>query len=185
MSEAIPGGKDSIDPENRLLWKFNRRRLDFEATRDTLLVVAGKLNRTIGGPSVREPLADSANRRTMYSYLDRLNVPSLFRTFDFPSPDATNPQRDTTTVAPQALFLMNHPFVMDCARALFRRSDVAGLKKPPAKVDRLHRLLYGRGATAEEQRLASKYLQEQGQTPAAWERYAHALLLVNELVMVD
>jgi len=163
---------------------MNRRRLDFEATRDALLVVAGKLNRTIGGPSVREPLANNAKRRTMYSHLDRLNVPSLFRTFDFPSPDATNPQRDTTTVAPQALFLMNHSFVMDCARALMRRPDVAGLKETPAKVDRLHRLLYARGATAEEQRLASEYLQTEPSL-ATWERYGHALLLVNELVMVD
>jgi hypothetical protein len=175
----------SIDPENRLLWKMNRRRLDFETTRDALLFVSGKLNRTIGGPSVRDPLSNSANRRTMYSHLDRLNVPSLFRTFDFPSPDATNPQRDTTTVAPQALFLMNHPFVLDCARALVRRSDVATLKETPAKVDRLHRILYARSATAEEQQLASEYLAVQGNSPAAWERYAHALLLVNELVMVD
>ncbi len=178
-------GVEAIDPENRLLWRMNRRRLDFEATRDTLLAVSGKLKPMIGGPSVRDPLTNAANRRTLYSHLDRLNVPGLFRTFDFPNPDATNPQRDTTTIAPQALFLMNHPFVMDCARALVRRPDVAGEKTPPAKIDRLHRLLYARAATPEEQRLAQEYLQAQGNAPAAWERYAHALLLVNELVMVD
>jgi hypothetical protein len=177
--------RGSIDPENRLLWKMNRRRLDFEATRDLLLAVSGKLTPMIGGPSMRDPLANAANRRTMYSHLDRLNVPGLFRTFDFPSPDATNPQRDTTTIAPQALFLMNHPFVMDGARALVRRPDVAGEKETAGKVMRLHCLLFARPATAEEQRLAQEYLQAQGNTPAAWERYAHALLLVNELVTVD
>jgi hypothetical protein len=182
---AKPQAALSIDPENRLLWKMNRRRLDFEATRDTLLAVSGKLNGTIGGPSIRDPLATGANRRTMYSHLDRLNVPGLFRTFDFPSPDATNPQRDTTTIAPQALFLMNHPFVMECARALMRRPDVAAAKDMPAKIDRLHRLLFGRSATPDEQRLAQDYLQAQTNAPAAWERYAHALLLMNELVMVD
>src|SRR5439155_24246231 len=69
------GSGDSADPENRRLGRMNRRRLDFEATRDALLAVSGKLNPTIGGPSVREPLANHANRRTMYSHLDRLNVP--------------------------------------------------------------------------------------------------------------
>src|SRR4051794_11738798 len=118
-SAARPEGVKS-DPENRLLWRMPRQRLDFETNRDALLLVGGKLNRTIGGPSVRDPLAAKANRRTLYSYLDRLNVPSLFRTFDFPSPDATSPQRDSTTIAPQALFLMNHPFVMECARDVLR-----------------------------------------------------------------
>jgi hypothetical protein len=164
---------------------MNRRRLDFEATRDVLLAVSGKLNRAIGGPSVREPLANSANRRTLYNFLDRLNVPGLFRTFDFPNPDATSPQRDITTVAPQALFLMNHPFVMDCARALLERPDIAGLQDVPAKIDRLHRLLYVRPASSEELRLGQAFVAAGGNTPAAWQRYAHALLLVNELVMID
>jgi hypothetical protein len=177
--------QESVDPENRLLWRMNRRRLDFEATRDTLLAVSGKLNCKVGGPSVRDAMSNAANRRTMYSHLDRLNVPGLFRTFDFPSPDATNPQRDTTTIAPQALFLMNHPFVMDCAKAVVRRPDVAGLKDELAKVDRLHRLLYARAAAADEQWLAGEYLQKEGNAPAAWERYVHALLLVNEMVTVD
>jgi hypothetical protein len=121
----------------------------------------------------------------MYSFLDRLNVPGLFRTFDYPSPDATSPQRDTTTIAPQALFLMNHPFVIDCARALARRPDVAALQDTPARIDRLHRILFARGPSAEEVHLAEGFLKEQGQSPAAWQRYVHALLLVNELVMVD
>ncbi len=122
-----------VDVENRLLWKFPRCRLDFEATRDALLAVTGRLERKIGGPSVREPLSLAANRRTLYSYVDRLNVPGLFRTFDFPSPDATSPQRENTTIAPQALFLMNHPFVMECARNVMKRADVAGKKTRAGK----------------------------------------------------
>jgi hypothetical protein len=174
-----------VDPDNRLLWRMNRRRLDFEATRDVLLAVSGKLSRSVGGLSVRDPFASNANRRTLYNFLDRLNVPGLFRTFDFPSPDATSPQRDTTTVAPQALFLMNHPFVMDCGRAAVERPDVAALKDAPAKIDRLHRLFYTRPATSEELRLGQAFVAAAGNTPAAWQRYAHALLLVNELVMID
>jgi len=175
----------TVDPDNRLLWRMNRRRLDFEATRDALLAVSGKLNHTVGGPSIRDPLAGSANRRTLYNFLDRLNVPGLFRTFDFPSPDATSPQRDTTTVAPQALFLMNHPFVMDCARALAERPDVVAIKRNSDKIDRLHRLLFGRPATPEERRLGETFVTASGNTLGAWQRYAHALLLLNELVIVD
>src|SRR5262249_36517138 len=136
----------SVDPDNRLLWKANRRRLDFEATRDALLAVAGRLDRSIGGPSGKDFTARQATRRTVYAYLDRLNVPGLFRTFDFPTPDATSPQRDVTTVAPQALFLMNNPFVLECARNALRRPEIAAVKALDARVDRLHRLCYGRPA---------------------------------------
>jgi mono/diheme cytochrome c family protein len=173
-----------VDPENRLLWKVNRQRLDFEATRDALLAVAGRLNRTVGGPSVRDITAPLATRRTLYGYLDRLNVPGLYRTFDFPSPDATSPQRDATTVAPQALFLMNNPFVIECARHLVRRPDVTGVSDVAGKVARLYRLVYGRPPSPEEMGLASEYLGT-APSPVAWERYGQALLLANEFAFID
>src|SRR5262249_18849339 len=111
------------DPDNRLLWKMNRHRLDFEGMRDALLAVSGRLDRTIGGPSVQDVLAASGRRRTMYGWLDRLKVPGLYRTFDFPSPDATSPQRDATTIPQQALFLLNNPFLVECARSLLSRLE--------------------------------------------------------------
>ncbi|MBI3409607.1 MAG: PSD1 domain-containing protein, partial [Planctomycetes bacterium] len=117
-----------LDPENRLFWKMNRRRLDFEATRDAIVFVTGKLDKTIGGPSVTNALTPAGNRRTLYTHLDRLNVPGLFRTFDFPSPDATAAQRDITTIAPQALFLMNHPFVQHCAKTTAARPELTNEK---------------------------------------------------------
>jgi Protein of unknown function (DUF1553) len=175
----------SVDPENLLLWKNNRRRLDFEATRDSILAVAGRLSRTVGGPSVPNSTGPGATRRTMYGFLDRLNVPELMRTFDFPSPDATSPQRDTTTVAPQALFLMNNPFIIECAHRLAQRTEVAANRDPMSRVDRLYRLLYGRGPTAEDVKLAREFLGETGASPALWERYAQALLLANEMVFID
>jgi hypothetical protein len=183
QSQDRPEGK-AIDPENLLLWKMSRRRLDFEAMRDTLLMVAGRLDRKVGGPPVRDLTAPAATRRTVYGYLDRLNLPGLYRTFDFPSPDATSPQRDTTTVAPQALFLMNNPFVIECARSLMRRPEIAAAKDAASKVERLYRLLYGRGPTTEEMALARENL---GESPAAfaWERYGQALLLTNEMMFVD
>jgi hypothetical protein len=163
---------------------MSRQRLDFEATRDALLAVAGKLDRKIGGPSVQNALAPSATRRTLYSFLDRLNVPGLFRTFDFPTPDATSPQRDNTTIAPQALFLMNHPLVMECARNVLRRSDIAAEQDMPKKVDRLYRLFFGRPPTPPEMQLAGAYLESVG-SPIAWQRYVHALMQTNEFVWMD
>jgi hypothetical protein len=171
------------DPENALLWRMTPRRLDFEGTRDALLAVSGRLDHAVGGPSVKDMTSPSAARRTLYGHLDRLNVPGLYRTFDFPSPDATSPQRDTTTVAPQALFLMNHPFSIECARRLVRRPDVALEKGMAGKVVRLYLLLYGRSPRAEELRLAAAFLGDGGDV--AWERYAQALLISNEFVFID
>jgi mono/diheme cytochrome c family protein len=173
------------DPENILLWKMNRRRLDFEATRDALLAVGGALDERIGGPPVRDITAPAANRRTVYGYLDRLNVPGLYRTFDFPSPDATSPHRDTTTVPPQALFLMNNPFAIEQARRVTRRPEIAGERDPARRVDRLFRLLYSRPPTAEEVQWLTAYLAASANSTVAWDRCAQALLLANEFVFID
>jgi hypothetical protein len=183
-SDDRPDGKH-VDPENLLLWRMNRRRLDFEATRDALLAVSGVLDRAVGGPPVRNITDPAARRRTVYGFLDRLNVPGLFRTFDFPSPDATSPQRDTTTVPQQALFLMNSPFAQESARRLLARPDVAGEKDAAKRVERLYRLLYGRPPAAEEADMARDFLESEHGAPAAWQRYAQALLLANEFVFVD
>jgi hypothetical protein len=119
----------------------------------------------------------------LYAHLDRLNVPGVYRTFDYPSPDATSPRRDQTTVPPQALFLMNHPFVAECAKALVRRPDVAGIADPVQKLDRVYAILYGRSPTDRDRSLAVEVLTED---PAGvWPRFAHALLMTNEFLFVD
>ncbi len=81
-----------VDPENRWLWRMNRRRLDFETTRDALLAVSGRLDPALGGPPVKDIASTTAVRRTVYGRIDRLNLPGLYRTFDFPNPDSTSPQ---------------------------------------------------------------------------------------------
>ena len=103
------------DPDNRLVWRMNRRRLDFEALRDSLLACSGQLDTAMGGRG--EDLA-AMRRRTVYGFIDRQNLPGIFHTFDFATPDASSPQRFVTTVPQQALFMMNSPFVIDRARAL-------------------------------------------------------------------
>ena len=182
------------DPENRLLWRMNRRRLDFEALRDSVLAVAGALDRTMGGRPVPVATPPGSNRRTVYGFIDRQNLPGLLRTFDFPSPETTSPQRFETTVPLQALFLMNSPFLLEQARRLAARPEVRAEAQAGPRIQALYRLAYGRAADPEEVGLALRLVQGAdvsatgGQPPAgltAWERLAQVLLLANEFAFFD
>lgn len=93
-----------VDPENKLLWKMNRRRLDWEALRDSLLAVSGKLDLTMGGPAMNQTTPPFSTRRAIYGFIDRQNLPSVLRAFDFAAPDASSPQRHLTTVPQQRCF---------------------------------------------------------------------------------
>ncbi|MCE9534392.1 MAG: PSD1 and planctomycete cytochrome C domain-containing protein [Planctomycetes bacterium] len=146
------------DPENRLLARQNRRRIDFENLRDSLLLVSGQLDPAVGGKSVdlfKEPFPQ---RRTLYGFIDRQNLPGTLRIFDFASPDQHSPQRFTTTVPQQALYLMNSPFVMEQARKLVTRPEVAAKSNPDDRIAILVRLIHGRAATREELSLARAFL---------------------------
>jgi hypothetical protein len=170
-----------LDPENSLCWKMNRRRLDYEATRDALLAVSGRLNEQLGGPS-RDILAPQETRRTVYAHIDRLSLPAVLRTFDVPSPDTSSPQRDSTTVAPQALFFLNSAFVQVCHQGTMQRPEIRDEIDAAKRIDRLYRLLFARPPAKEELDLARQFLEESN---GAWERYVQALLITNEFVFVD
>jgi hypothetical protein len=181
-----------VDPENRLLSHMNRRRLDFEAMRDALLMVSGQLNLKEGGPPVEMFGATTSTRRTVYGFIDRQNLPGMLRTFDFANPDSSNPQRYQTTVPQQALFLMNNPFVIDQARHVLRRPELSDSLAPEARIRALYRVVFGRPPDAEELGLGQRFLQSAGESPAPaamaltpWERYVQVLLLANEFVFVD
>jgi hypothetical protein len=173
-----------IDPGSLRLWRMERRRLDFEALRDALLAAAGRLDPALGGPPLHDILSPAARRRTLYGYLDRLQVPGLYRTFDFPSPDSTSPQRDATTIPQQALFLLNHPLVLSCARHLARRPEVALERDFARKVTAVYRLVYGRAPAAVEVQLAREFLGGVAESPG-WPRYVQGLLMANEFTFVD
>ncbi|MCH2401873.1 MAG: DUF1553 domain-containing protein, partial [Pirellulales bacterium] len=115
------------DPDNRLLWRMNLRRLSWEQFRDSMLVAAEELDLQMGGKPVKLFQAPYPQRRTLYGLVDRQFLPSLLRTFDFASPDLHTPKRTETTVPQQALFFMNDPMVVDRARAIARsiRLEVA------------------------------------------------------------
>ena len=168
------------DPDNRLVWKCSRQRLDFEAMRDSFLAVSGQLDLAMGGRSV--PLSDNptskqrqqaetivntvgdptqetfAKRRSVYLYIDRQNLPGTFRNFDFASPDTHSPQRYSTTVPQQALFLMNSPFITEQVGALVKRPEIDGEREMDGRIRKLYRLLYGREAAAEELEVGRKFL---------------------------
>ncbi|HWF19423.1 MAG TPA: DUF1553 domain-containing protein, partial [Verrucomicrobiae bacterium] len=144
------------DPGNQLLWRMNRQRLDFEAMRDTLLMVSGKLDLTAGGHSV--DIIDAAStRRTVYGFIDRQNLPDLLRAFDFASPDTSSARRYYTTVPQQALFLMNSPFVIEQAKGLVNRPDFKAARTEDEQVRLLYQLAFQRKPTAEEISLARQF----------------------------
>jgi cytochrome c553 len=193
-ADGDPRG-EGMDPENRLLGRMNRRRLDFEALRDSLLTAAGRLDPRVGGRSVDLVQAPYTTRRSVYGFIDRQNLPGLFRAFDFASPDSSSPQRYETTVPQQALFLMNSPFVVEQARRLAARADVVAHEDGPGRIEYLYRLLFGRAADPEEVTLGLQFLEtarhEEGQGQArgkglsAWEKYAQVLLASDEFAFVD
>ncbi|HEY6167787.1 MAG TPA: PSD1 and planctomycete cytochrome C domain-containing protein [Verrucomicrobiae bacterium] len=156
----------TLDPGNNLLYRQNRRRLEFEATRDTLLAATGALDLTMGGLPVDITKEPFATRRTIYGFIDRQNLPGVFRTFDFANPDTSSPQRFSTTVPQQALFMMNSPFVVQQARALVARPEVRDAKTDDARVQAIYRELFQRAADKDELQLAQQFLQAQAKKAA-------------------
>ena len=146
------------DPENRLLWKMNRRRLDFEAMRDSLLACASQLDLKMGGLGVELAAPSFATRRAVYGLIDRQNLPGIFRTFDFATPDQSSPQRFVTTVPQQALFMLNSPFVIDRARALVAQPKYHEPNAYEEEVQSLYRRVLGRPAEPREVDVALRFV---------------------------
>lgn len=159
QSSRVDAATRERDPENQLLARMNRRRLDFEAHRDAILRVAGTLDETIGGRSVDITVPDAPPRRTVYARIDRQNLPGLFRTFDLASPDQHAPRRYQTTVPQQALFQMNHPFMMEQAAHVAKRAEErASSDQIPDQVRALFQQVLQREPTAAELAAASEFL---------------------------
>jgi mono/diheme cytochrome c family protein len=200
-SEASSADKEfawTIDPENKLLWRMNRRRLDWEAMRDSLLMVSGQLDDKLGGPSVDLFGPVSSLRRSIYGLIDRQNLASELKVFDFAPPDASSPQRHQTTVPQQALFLMNSSFMKQTVRALGRRIELLVPKAPKhLQIETAYELLFGRKPKQDEVELARAYLKQATSTKngslvdaemeflTPWEEYLQVLLLSNEFLFID
>ncbi len=149
----------AADPENLLLWRQNRRRLDLEQIRDSLLSASGRLDtRVVGGPAQEMWNAPFMMRRALYGKIDRQNLPQTFRTFDFASPDSTNAGRFVTTVPQQSLYFLNAPFAIEQARTLAGSSAMLQAKDDATRIRTLYRRLFGRSPLPEELALGMRFL---------------------------
>ncbi len=160
-SSANPRGLE-VDPENRLLWRANRKRMDFESYRDSMLKVAGDLDATIGGKSEKIDEAPYSKRRSVYAYIDRQNLPQLFRSFDFASPDAHVPQRLQTTVPQQGLVLMNSEMIRSIVQSSVRNYETKSIDdkdKAAQHVQQFFQTVMGRDASQDELQRLTSFLQ--------------------------
>jgi hypothetical protein len=179
LSSEYSEANVAVDPEAKLMWRVNARRMDVEAMRDSLLFVAGKLDTKIGGPAI--PIEDEKNtRRTIYATISRAKPAPLLRLFDFPDPNETSERRIATNVPLQQLFFLNSDFVRVQAEALAKRIGSGPSER--AAIETAYRILFGRVPTAEELRLGLEFLAGQQQSFAS---YLSALLSSNEFNYVN
>ncbi len=171
------------DPSNTLLWRYNRRRMEAEAVRDSMLTVSGLLNPQMGGPGVFPPVPNGvlselsatavaggwktekdpaqANRRSVYIFVRRnLRYPML-QEFDSANTFESAHFRTNTVTAAQSLDLLNNDLVLDWARAFAGRVLTDSGPAASAQVDRAFTLAYGRKASAEEHRTAAAFIDAQ------------------------
>lgn len=203
---------ETRDPDNVWLARMNRKRLPIEAWRDSLLSSAGKLERTVGGPSIN-PQDPSVVRRTLYSEVSRLELNKMLSMFDFPDPNAHAERRAKTTTALQKLFVLNSPFMLEQANALAHSAGVLPGKSAAdgsctdgpctnssstgigcdveQQLKDLIARVYRRAPLAAEIEPLREYITARAsegkpeQLHAAWIEVAHVLLASNELMFVD
>jgi hypothetical protein len=180
-STASPAARER-DPANRLLSHQTPRRLEFEALRDSLLRVSGRLDPRLGGRSA--PLTDDNVRRAVYGYTDRFRLPALQRNFDVANPDQSIARRGETTHPLQALFFLNSPFLRAQAEAVNHQPEIAELPDPAARITALYRRIFARLPDATELSLSQSYLGP-APTEVQWAQFAQALLLSNEFFYCD
>jgi mono/diheme cytochrome c family protein len=209
MSTATDDHAAAMDPENRLLWHFHRRRLEAEPIRDSLLAVAGNLDPKMGGTLLNngnftyvnnENSTNTArydnHRRSVYLPVIRNTVFDFFQVFDFAEPHVTNGQRASTVIAPQALYLMNSPFVKEQAH-VFAESLLKEPRDDVGRVRLAYLKAYGRPATASEIEQALVYVSRYEQAlaasekdvskrrPRAWQSFCQVLFAGSEFVYVE
>jgi hypothetical protein len=190
------------DPETSLLWRHARQRLDGEAIRDALLAISNQLNPSLGGPCVFpelpaeltklsshgaiwpvSPKREDRNRRSLYVFVRRNLRYPFFEAFDRPDTNASCPVRSVTTIAPQALSLMNSKLALDAAHGLAARVAREAGSGVDARIGLAYRLTLGRDPRVEERRLARRFLIPE--TDASLTGFCLALLNVNEFVYLD
>jgi hypothetical protein len=153
-NEASNFAKDS---GNRLYWRADRKRMDAEQLRDSVMLVAGNLDNALGGPS--EDLTPAMTRRTVYGRVSRYKLDEYLQLFDFPTPSISAEKRFTTTVPLQRLFMMNSDFIQVESEELAKR--VAAESDNRSRIRKMYQLVYGRDPKEDEIQLGIAYLHEE------------------------
>ena len=173
------------DPDNKLFSRMNRRRLEAEALRDSLLAVSGRLDTRMGSPADKDPMT---TRRMLYLMSVRSDRSSFGPLFDAADSAAQVERRTISTVAPQALFMLDHAFVLDQTSALVKRV-LAQTSDDPGRIADAYLLLYGRPPVPEESQIGLEFLKRTRakgiSEELAWTEYCQVLFCANELVFVD
>src|SRR5206468_3038046 len=184
---ALPRDAATVDPDNRLLWRRRPQRIESEILRDAMLAVSGTLNPQMFGPAVKAPIPPEAiqarnmkdpypkdlkdtpatRRRSVYLFHKRVVQQPLMQAFDGPDAQASCGRRENTTVAPQALALLNDQFVraraMDFAEKVGKEAGV----EPGAQVRLAWRLAFGHEPSASELESGTAFIQAQLQQRSA------------------
>jgi hypothetical protein len=197
LSSQFDAKNFEADPDNVLVWRMPKRRLEAEALRDSMLAVSGRLDVT---PAKGSPIerggeggmgfrfrggpGDSGTHRTVYTPIARDQVPEALTLFDFPDPSLIIGERATTTVPAQSLYLMNNPFVIRQAEGLAEKLlDDKALADDAARLAQAYRLCYSRPPSEKELKSAQQFLADYTQKKAsrpAWTALCQALLASAE-----
>ncbi len=180
-----------VDPDNELLWRMPRRRLEMEAMRDATLAVSDELDSAVGGRPIDLAANPIVPRRSVYGFINRDIVSNLASTFDGANPNACTAKRPDTNVPQQTLFALNSEFIQDRAIAVAKLAKAA-VTDDEQRVRWMYQRLFSRAPDSEELEIALRYVESEGKTidtknlPAdPWNQLAHALLAANEFVFVD
>ncbi len=162
---ALVAQKGAVDPlkidaANKYLWHANLRRLDFESIRDSMLMLTGKMDTTLGGRPVNITEDPISYRRSIYGYIDRERLSDLQSQFDFADPDMANSKRGSTIVPQQALFFMNNELSIVVARAVAARPEVTGASSEDARIAQLYKIMYQRSPTVAELKFARDFVRK-------------------------
>jgi len=181
LSAKSSAQNSAVDPDNRLLWQANRRKLDAEALRDSLLFVAGKLDLTAGDEPMR--LTDEKNlRRTVYGFVSRAKLDGTLSLFDFPDPNFTSEGRITTDTPLQRLYFLNSEFIINQAQAIVSRLETVSSAGDEMKIRQAYQWLFQREPTPDEVQTGLKFLQSGSNK---WPQYAQALMSSSEFIVVN
>ena len=179
QSSANQAEAAKADPEDKLLWRFGRRRLEGEVIRDSMLLAAGELNPKMGGPGVFPPVPDGtsrgsrylswkpetdpaeANRRSVYIFVKRNLRYPMFEAFDFPDTSESCARRYATVSPTQPLTLLNDDLVRQWSRALAGRVLNDGGLSPAQQIERAFRIVFNRAPNDDERASVLDFLEQQ------------------------